>query len=65
MLGGMLTEKDGSINAERDPHLAQIDKLTAKVDAMGFGPSAVARELSLHEEWIKKLAEKAGVALEY
>jgi len=27
--------------------------------------SAVSTELSRHEEWIKKLAEKAGVMLDY
>jgi hypothetical protein len=27
--------------------------------------SAVSVQLSRHEEWIKKLAEMAGVALEY
>jgi hypothetical protein len=48
-----------------DKQLVLLDKLIAKVDAMTLEYAAVSTQLSRHEEWIKKLAEKAGVKLEY
>lgn len=47
-----------------DQHLVLLDKLVGKVDAMRLEYAAVSTQLSRHEEWIKKLAEKVGVALE-
>jgi len=58
-------ERISGLDEKLDRHLVLLDKLVEKVDAMRLEYAAVSTQLSRHEEWIKKLAEKAGVALEY
>jgi hypothetical protein len=58
-------ERIAGLDEKLDRHLILLDKLVGKVDTMILEYSAVSVQLSRHEEWIKKLAEKAGVALEY
>ena len=42
-----------------------IQKLAGNVEDLRLEYAAVSTQLSRHEEWIKKLAEKAGVKLEF
>lgn len=53
------------MNEKFDRQLVLLDKLVGAVDAMRLEYAAVSAQLTRHEEWIKKLAEKAGVTLEY
>lgn len=53
------------IHEKFDKQLILLDKLIAKVDDMRVEYSSISIQLSRHEEWIKQLAEKAGVKLEY
>ena len=63
-----LTETNDHITVlegKLDQHLVLLDKLIGTVEAMRLEYAAVSTQLSRHEAWIKKLAEKAGVALEF
>lgn len=53
------------INEKFDRQLVLLDRLIERVDAMRLEYAAVSTQLSRHEGWIKKLAEKAGVTLDY
>lgn len=53
------------IEEKFDRQLVLLDKLIERVDTMRLEYAAVSNQLSRHEEWIKKIAEKAGVKLEY
>lgn len=53
------------LDEKYDKQLVLLDRLIDRVDAMHMEYTAVSTQLSRHEEWIKKIAEKAGVKLEY
>jgi len=58
-------ERLDSLDEKFDRQLVLLDKLIEKVDAMTLEYAAVSTQLSRHEEWIKQLAEKAGLKLAY
>ncbi|HUZ17972.1 MAG TPA: hypothetical protein VMV68_06270 [Spirochaetia bacterium] len=60
-----IREEVAELNEKFDRQLVLLDKLVGAVDAMRLEYAAVSAQLTRHEEWIKKLAEKAGVTLEY
>ena len=60
-----IKQEVAEINEKFDRQLVLLDRLVAAVDAMRLEYAAVSAQLSRHEEWIKKLAEKAGVSLDY
>ena len=57
-------ERMSVFETKLDQHLVLLDKLVAKVDAMRIEYAAVSTQLTRHDAWIKKIAEKVGVALE-
>ena len=60
-----MREDIAELNEKFDKQLILLDKLIGRVDAMRIEYAAVSTQLSRHEDWIKKLADKVGVALEY
>jgi predicted nucleic acid-binding Zn-ribbon protein len=42
-----------------------VDSLAKAIDDLRLEYAAIKNQLARHEEWIKKIAEKAGVKLEY
>ena len=60
-----IEEKVDAFDEKFDRQLVLLDKLIERVDTMRLEYAAVSNQLSRHEEWIKKIAEKAGVKLEY
>lgn len=60
-LEGRINELDEKF----DRQLVLLDKLIGRVEAMRLEYAAVSTQLSRHEEWIKEIAKKAGVKLEY
>jgi len=58
-------ERITGLDEKLERHLVLLDKLVGKVDAMILEYSAVSVQLSRHEEWIRRLAEKTGVTLKY
>lgn len=60
-----MREDIAELNEKFDKQLVLLDKLIGRVDAMHLEYTAVSTQLSRHEEWIKQIAAKAGVKLEY
>ncbi len=60
-----LREDINALTGKFDKQLVLLDKLIERVDAMRLEYAAVSTQLSRHEEWIKLLAEKTGLKLEY
>ena len=60
-----LREDINALNEKFDRQLTLLDKLIDRIEAMRLEYAAVSTQLSRHEEWIKALAQKAGVKLEY
>lgn len=60
-----LREDINVLNEKFDRQLILLDKLIERVDAMRLEYAAVSTQLSRHEEWIKEIAKKAGIKLEY
>ena len=60
-----IKETFADLDEKYDRQLVLLDKLVGKVDAMRLEYAAVLTQLSRHEGWIKQLAEKAGISLEY
>ena len=48
-----------------DKLTAAVDKLAGAVQDLRLEYAAVSTQLSRHEEWLKKLADKVGLKLEY
>ncbi len=60
-----IKETFADLDEKYDRQLVLLDKLVGKVDARRLEHAAVSTQLSRHEGWIKQLAEKAGISLEY
>lgn len=60
-----MREDIAELNEKFDKQLVLLDKLIERVDAMRIEYVAVSMQLSRHEEWIKQIAAKAGIKLEY
>ena len=60
-----LREDINALTGKFDKQDQLLDKLIERVDAMRLEYAAVSTQLSRHEEWIKLLAEKTGLKLEY
>ena len=60
-----LREDINVLNEKFDRQLILLDKLIKRVDMMRIEYAAVSTQLSRHEEWIKQLARKSGVKLEF
>ena len=54
-----------AIDEKFDRQLVLLDKLIGRVEDMRIEYAAVSTQLSRHEEWIKQLAAKANIKLEY
>ena len=58
-------DRMSAFDQKMDALLVSLDKTIGALDALRLEYAAVSTQLSRHEDWIKKLAEKAGVALQY
>lgn len=60
-----LDERISRLENKIDRLANSIDKLTEAIDTLRLEYAAIKGQLARHEEWIKQIAEKAGVKLEY
>ena len=60
-----LDERLSELEDNLNRFVTASEKFTGAFHDLKLEYAAVSTQLSRHEEWIKKLAEKAGVALEY
>jgi len=45
--------------------ITAVDKLAGAIENLRLEYAAISSQLDRHEKWIKQIAEKAGVKLEY
>ncbi len=60
-----IEERLSTLEENLNRFVTASEKFTGGFHDLKLEYAAVSTQLSRHEEWIKKLAEKSGVALEY
>lgn len=60
-----IDERLGSLEANLNKFVTASDKFTGSFEGLRLEYAAVSTQLTRHEDWIKQIAEKSGVALQF
>ncbi|MFA6278914.1 MAG: hypothetical protein WCS97_02480 [Candidatus Paceibacterota bacterium] len=61
----LINERLGSLEENLNKFVTASDKFTGSFEALRLEYAAVSTQLTRHEDWIKQIAEKSGVALQF